>query len=71
MAGTGKLYDFIHDNPAMRVMGIAYVNDTSVVRQNQNATAINSAIEIDLTGQVCSDSMGTYQYLGIGDKWIL
>jgi acyl-CoA hydrolase len=68
MAGTRRLYDFVHDNPAVRVMDIAYVNDTSVIRQNQKATAINSAIEIDLTGQVCADSIGTYQYSGIGGQ---
>ena len=68
MLGTRKLYDFVHDNPSMRVMDIAYVNDTSVIRQNPKATAINSAIEIDLTGQVCADSIGTYQYSGIGGQ---
>jgi acyl-CoA hydrolase len=68
MAGTRKLYDFVHDNPQVRVMDIAYVNDTSVIRQNPKATAINSAIEIDLTGQVCADSIGTYQYSGIGGQ---
>jgi len=68
MLGTRKLYDFVHDNPAVRVMDIAYVNDTSVIRQNPKATAINSAIEIDLTGQVCADSIGTYQYSGIGGQ---
>ncbi len=68
MAGTRKLYDFVDDNPAVRVMDIAYVNDTSIIRQNQKATAINSAIEIDLTGQVCADSIGTYQYSGIGGQ---
>ncbi|MGZ5134232.1 MAG: acetyl-CoA hydrolase/transferase family protein [Flavitalea sp.] len=68
MAGTRKLYDFVHDNPSMRVMDIAYVNDTSVIRKNPKATAINSAIEIDLTGQVCADSIGTYQYSGIGGQ---
>ncbi len=68
MAGTRKLYDFVNDNPQIRVMDIAYVNDTSVIRQNPKATAINSAIEIDLTGQVCADSIGTYQYSGIGGQ---
>ena len=52
----------------MRVLDIAYVNDTSVIRQNPRVTAINSAIEIDLTGQVCADSIGTYQYSGIGGQ---
>ncbi|MEO6914361.1 MAG: acetyl-CoA hydrolase/transferase C-terminal domain-containing protein [Chitinophagaceae bacterium] len=68
MLGTKKLYDFVDDNPQIRVMDIAYVNDTSVIRQNPRATAINSAIEIDLTGQVCADSIGTYQYSGIGGQ---
>ena len=68
MAGTRKLYDFVDDNPAIRVMDIGYVNDTSVIRQNPKVTAINSAIEIDLTGQVCADSIGTYQYSGIGGQ---
>ncbi len=68
MLGTRKLYDFVHDNPSMRVMDISYVNDTSIIRQNPKATAINSAIEIDLTGQVCADSIGTYQFSGIGGQ---
>jgi acyl-CoA hydrolase len=68
MAGTRKLYDFVNDNPAIRVMDISYVNDTSIIRQNPKATAINSAIEIDLTGQICADSFGTYQYSGIGGQ---
>ncbi len=68
MLGTRKLYDFVADNPSIRVMDIAYVNDTSIIRQNPKATAINSAIEIDLTGQVCADSIGTYQYSGIGGQ---
>ena len=66
--GTRKLYDFVDDNPQIRVMDIAYVNDTNVIRQNPRATAINSAIEIDLTGQVCADSIGTFQYSGIGGQ---
>jgi acyl-CoA hydrolase len=68
IAGTRRLYDFVDDNPEIRVMDIGYVNDTSIIRQNPRATAINSAIEIDLTGQVCADSIGTYQYSGIGGQ---
>lgn len=68
MVGTKKLYDFVNDNPSIRVMNINYVNDTSVIRQNPKVIAINSAIEIDLTGQVCADSIGTYQYSGIGGQ---
>ena len=62
------MYDFIDDNPDILVKDISYVNDTSIIRQNPKATAINSAIEIDLTGQVCADSIGTYQYSGIGGQ---
>ena len=68
MVGTRKLYDFVNDNPEIRVMDIAVVNDTSIIRKNPKATAINSAIEIDLTGQVCADSIGSYQYSGIGGQ---
>ena len=68
MAGTQKLYDFVNDNPQMRVMDISYVNDTSIIRKNPKATAINSAIEIDITGQVCADSIGTFQFSGIGGQ---
>jgi acyl-CoA hydrolase len=68
LAGTRTLYDFVDDNPSVRVMDIAYVNDTSLIRQNPKATAINSALELDLTGQVCADSIGTYQYSGIGGQ---
>ena len=68
MIGTRKLYDFVNDNPSIRVMVINYVNDTSIIRQNPKMIAINSAIEIDLTGQVCADSIGTFQYSGIGGQ---
>ncbi len=68
IVGTRTLYDFVHDNPSIRVMDISYVNDTSIIRQNPRVTAINSALEIDLTGQVCADSIGTYQYSGIGGQ---
>ena len=68
MAGTRELYDFVDDNPEIEVLDISYVNDTSVIRKNNNMIAINSAIEIDLTGQVCADSIGTYQYSGIGGQ---
>ena len=68
MAGTRRLYDFVNDNPGIRTMDIAIVNDTSIIRQNPKVTAINSAIELDLTGQVCADSIGTYQYSGIGGQ---
>jgi acyl-CoA hydrolase len=68
MVGTRKLYDFVNDNPAIRVLDIGYVNDTTIIRQNPKVAAINCAIEIDLTGQICADSIGTYQYSGIGGQ---
>ena len=66
--GTKKLYDFVNDNPAVAFLDIDYVNEVSVIRKNPKVIAINSCIEIDLTGQVCSDSIGTYQYSGIGGQ---
>jgi acyl-CoA hydrolase len=66
--GTKKLYDFVHDNPQVLMLDIAYVNDTAVIRRNPKVTAINSAIEIDLTGQVCADSIGTLLYSGVGGQ---
>lgn len=66
--GSKKLYDFIDDNPQVVFLDIDYVNDTKVIRANPKVVAINSAIEIDITGQVCADSIGTYQYSGVGGQ---
>lgn len=66
--GSRKLYDFIDDNPAVAMLDIAYINDTAVIRRNPKVTAINSAIEVDLTGQVCADSIGTYHFSGVGGQ---
>ncbi|MCS7083185.1 MAG: 4-hydroxybutyrate CoA-transferase [Bacteroidetes bacterium] len=66
--GSRRLYDFVDDNPMVALLDIAYVNDTAVIRRNPKVTAINSAIEVDLTGQVCADSIGTYQYSGVGGQ---
>jgi acyl-CoA hydrolase len=66
--GSRKLYDFVDDNPSVVVLAIDYVNDTAVIRTNPKVTAINSAIEVDLTGQVCSDSIGMYHYSGVGGQ---
>jgi len=66
--GTRKLYDFVDDNPSVVVLNIDYVNDTSIIRTNPKMTAINSAVEVDITGQVCSDSIGTYHYSGVGGQ---
>jgi len=66
--GTRKLFDFIDDNPQVVFLEMDYVNNTNVIRQNPRAVAINSALEIDLTGQICADSIGTYQYSGVGGQ---
>lgn len=66
--GTRKVYDFIDDNPQVILMDAAYTNDTHTIRQNPKAIAINSAIEVDLTGQVCADSIGSRIYSGIGGQ---
>ena len=66
--GTKKLYDYVDDNSSFNFLDIAYVNNPHVIRQNPRVIAINSAIEVDLTGQVCADSIGDYQYSGIGGQ---
>jgi acyl-CoA hydrolase len=66
--GTQKLYDYINDNPSFAFLDIDYVNDPHVIRRNNKVIAINSAIEVDITGQVCADSIGIKQYSGIGGQ---
>jgi len=66
--GSRRLYDFVDDNPMIAMLDIAYVNDTAVIRRNPKVTAINSAVEVDITGQVCADSIGTYHYSGVGGQ---
>lgn len=68
IAGTRKLYDFVDDNPDVRFLDIAYVNNPAVISANPKVVAINSAVEIDITGQVCADSIGTYQFSGVGGQ---
>ncbi|GIV62518.1 MAG: 4-hydroxybutyrate CoA-transferase [Rhodothermaceae bacterium] len=68
LMGTRRLYDFVDDNPQVAMLDVAYVNDTAVIRRNPKVTAINSAIEVDLTGQVCADSIGTRLYSGVGGQ---
>jgi 4-hydroxybutyrate CoA-transferase len=68
MMGTKKLYRFVHDNPMVEMRSVDYTNDTHVIRSFQNMTAINSAIEVDLTGQVVADSIGYRMYSGIGGQ---
>lgn len=66
--GSQKLYDFIDDNPIVHFKEAAYTNDTAIIRRNPKVTAINSAIELDLTGQVCADTIGTMQFSGVGGQ---
>jgi acyl-CoA hydrolase len=66
--GTRRLYDYVDDNPAFAFLDIDYVNDPHVIRRNPKVVAINSAIEVDITGQVCADSIGSIQYSGIGGQ---
>ena len=66
--GSRKLYDFIDDNPEVLMLDVGHVNDTTVIRKNKKVTAINSAIEVDLTGQVCADSIGTDIFSGVGGQ---
>jgi len=66
--GSQKLYDFIDENPLVHFKEASYTNDTALIRRNPKVTAINSAIEIDLTGQVCADTIGKRQYSGVGGQ---
>lgn len=66
--GSKELYDFIHDNPSVIQLEASYVNNTAVIRRNPKVVAINSAVEIDLTGQVCADSVGCRVISGVGGQ---
>jgi acyl-CoA hydrolase len=66
--GTKKLFDFVDNNPIFEFRTTAYANNPITIARNDNMVAINSALQIDLTGQVCSDSIGTHFYSGIGGQ---
>ncbi len=66
--GTKRLFDFIHENPCFEFRPIKYTNDPFVVAQNERMVAINGALQVDLTGQVCADSLGTRPYSGFGGQ---
>ena len=68
VVGSKKLYDFIDDNPMVQMLDFEYVNNTSVIQKNPKVVAINSAIEIDVTGQVCADSIGNKIFSGVGGQ---
>jgi 4-hydroxybutyrate CoA-transferase len=68
MMGTRRLYDFVHDNPMVEMRPADYTNDTAVIRRFSRMTAINSAIEVDLSGQICADSIGRHLFSGVGGQ---
>lgn len=68
LLGSRKLYDFVDDNPLVQMRDCSYVNDTAIIRRNPKVTAINSAIEVDLTGQICADSIGRSMFSGVGGQ---
>ena len=68
LVGTQNLFDFVNENPIVEMRDVAYTNDPHIIRQHKDMTAINSAIEVDITGQVCSDSIGTRIYSGFGGQ---
>lgn len=68
LMGTQELYDFVNDNPRVAMMDVAHTNNVAVIRKLDKVTAINSALAIDITGQVCADSIGTKHYSGVGGQ---
>ncbi len=68
LMGSKKLYDFVDDNPMVAMMDVAHTNSVHVIRKLDKVTAINSALAIDLTGQVCADSIGIKHYSGVGGQ---
>ncbi|HEX8217736.1 MAG TPA: acetyl-CoA hydrolase/transferase C-terminal domain-containing protein, partial [Chloroflexia bacterium] len=68
LLGTRRLYDFANDNPAIELHPVDFTNDPFIISRNENMVAINSALQVDLTGQVCADSIGTKLYSGVGGQ---
>ena len=66
--GTKELYDYIDDNPSVEILDGAYVNDPYTIMQNDNQVSINTTIEVDITGQCCSESIGSVQFSGTGGQ---
>ena len=67
--GTKELYDYIDDNPMVELLPVGYVNDPGNIMKNENMVSVNTALEIDLTGQVCSETIAGKQYSGTGGAW--
>ena len=68
LMGSQKVYDFLDNNPGVAMMDVAYTNDPFIIAQQPRMTAINSALQVDITGQVCADSIGTTFYSGVGGQ---
>ncbi|WP_400076899.1 acetyl-CoA hydrolase/transferase family protein [Winogradskyella sp. R77965] len=68
LMGSQRLYDYVNDNPYVEMRSSDYVNDVSIIKQNPRMVAINSAVEVDVTGQVCADSIGSKMYSGVGGQ---
>ena len=68
LMGSKALYEFVNDNPGVAMQDVAYTNRVNIIAQNPKVTAINSALQIDITGQVCADSIGTTHYSGVGGQ---
>ncbi len=68
LMGSQKVYDFIDNNPGVAMMDVGYTNDPYIIAKNDKVTAINSALQVDITGQVCADSLGTTFYSGVGGQ---
>jgi acyl-CoA hydrolase len=68
LIGSKRLYDYVDDNPFIEMKESSIVNDTARIRKNPKMIAINSAIEVDMTGQVCADSIGPHMYSGVGGQ---
>ena len=68
LMGSQKVYDFIDNNPGVAMMDVGYTNDPFIIAKNPKVTAINSALQVDLTGQICADSLGTKFYSGVGGQ---
>ncbi len=68
LIGSQRLYDYVDDNPFVEMRASNYTNDVSIIKQNPKMVAINSAIEVDVTGQVCADSIGPHMYSGVGGQ---
>ncbi len=68
LMGSKKLYDFVDDNPGVAMQDVKYTNRVNIIAKNPKVTAINSALQLDITGQVCADSIGTKFYSGVGGQ---